>query len=226
MSTKAYYLLSKVLIPIALVVGAIVPNLISSRLFAQTITSSVSSRQCEKANIKDSINKLETGDIAAFDFLVACDSKAVFSLIELLDDEDENLRIITIAILGEIGEGATNAIPFFEEILKDTQKNNEDSRLMVVNALEKMGQPAVPALITALQDDDYHVSYSAVGALSEIGQPAVPTLIAALQDEDYRVRSSAVGALGEIGKPAVPALIAALQDDDYRVRSSAVGALG
>lgn len=226
MRIKAQYLPIKVLIPIALVIEIIFLDLTLAQVFAQTNTSSV---QCTKANVNASINKLETGDTAAFDFLVACNSKAVPSLIKLLDHNDKNIRIVAIAILGEIGAGATEAIPFFEEILKDTQEDNEDSRLMVVNALGKMCQPAVPILITAFKYNNWEVQHAAIQSLVYIGQPAVPTLVALVQDEDSSVRSHAAEALGGIGaeaKDAVPILIAALRDKNKWVRSSAAKALG
>jgi HEAT repeat protein len=185
--------------------------------------------KCTEAQIKTSINRLGKGDTAAFDFLVSCNSQAVPALIKLLKHKDENIRIVAIVILGEIGEEATEAIPFFEKVLKDRREENKNSRIMVVNTLAKMGQATVPALIAALKDQDGWVRHEAASALGQIGKTAVPALIAALKDKDGWVRYEAASALGQIGKEAkdaVPALIVALKDRDSWVRSEAASALG
>ena len=55
-------------------------------------------------------------------------------------------------------------------------------------ALRKMGLEAVPSLIDALRDADFHVKYWSTKMLSEIGQDAVPALIEALMDKVVNVR--------------------------------------
>jgi HEAT repeat protein len=71
----------------------------------------------------------------------------------------------------------------------------------------------VPALITALRNQDKEIRRNAAQALGQIGptaKEAVHALITALQDEDPNVRRLAASALGRIGptaKEAVPALI-------------------
>jgi HEAT repeat protein len=56
--------------------------------------------------------------------------------------------------------------------------------------------------------------------------PAVPALIQALQDQEWWVREAAAEALGVIGDPqAVPALLEVLQDKEGRVRRAAAWAL-
>ncbi|GAG14410.1 unnamed protein product, partial [marine sediment metagenome] len=89
-------------------------------------------------------------------------------------------------------------------------------------------EKAIPALITALGDEDYLVRQSAAEALGKIGsEEAVSDLIKALGDEDSHVCQSAAKALGKIGsEKAIPALITALGDEDYLVRQSAAEALG
>lgn len=217
------------LIPLSLTIGVTVSNGNLDRGFAQTAPASPATVLCTETQIETSINRLGEGDTAAFDFLVTCNSQAVPALIKLLKHQDENIRIVAIAILGEIGEGATEAIPFLEEVLRDRREENSDSRIVVVDALGKMGQTAVPALIVALRDEEGSVRYSAASALRQIGKPAVLALIVALKDRDSGVRSNAAWVLGTIGegaKDAVPALIAALKDQNWRVRYHAASALG
>jgi hypothetical protein len=87
-----------------------------------------------------------------------------------------------------------------------------------LDALIRIGEPAVPSLITLLNEPDSHLRGEAVVALSRIGpeaQAAVPRLIALAQgDPDEAIRKSAVRALGQIGPaaaPAVPVLIEKLE---------------
>lgn len=61
----------------------------------------------------------------------------------------------------------------------------------------------------------------AVEALVKIGAPAIPALVNALKDESYSEYSAGVEeALGKIGKPAVDALTCALKDPQARTRAS------
>ncbi|MBX7168553.1 MAG: HEAT repeat domain-containing protein [Pirellulales bacterium] len=86
------------------------------------------------------------------------------------------------------------------------------------DALGRIGEAAIPALLEALRDPDPLVRAEAVRALARMGpeaEPALDALIAALQDGDKGVRRAAAGAIGQIGpaaKKAIPALVQALRD--------------
>ncbi|MGH7140348.1 MAG: HEAT repeat domain-containing protein [Pirellulales bacterium] len=91
-------------------------------------------------------------------------------------------------------------------------------RETAADALARIGDPAVPALIDTLRDPDQSIRAHAALALARMGpkaSPAVPELILALDDPDREVRQAAARALGQIGpdaEEAVPALIKALKD--------------
>jgi HEAT repeat protein len=91
-------------------------------------------------------------------------------------------------------------------------------RETAADALARIGDPAVPALIDTLHDPDQSIRAHAAQALARMGPkaaPAVPELILALDDPDREVRQGAARALGQIGpdaEEAVPALIKALKD--------------
>ena len=93
--------------------------------------------------------------------------------------------------------------------------------------LEKIGKPAVPALIEALKNEDSEVRWEAAIVLRKAGdKSAVPALTEALKDKDSEVRRKAAYALGWIGdKSAIPALTEALKDKDSLVRMYATQAL-
>lgn len=91
-------------------------------------------------------------------------------------------------------------------------------RETAADALARIGDAAVPALIDTLADPDDDVRAQAAHALARMGpkaEPAVPALINALNDPNLDVRQGAARALGQIGssaEEAVPALVKAIQD--------------
>lgn len=90
-------------------------------------------------------------------------------------------------------------------------------------------QERIASLIEQLKDVDRRVSHDAYKALVEIGEPAVPELIKALDNESFSVRQYAVFALGKIGEPAeviLPALLRMLNDNSQDVRWASVQRLG
>ncbi len=95
-----------------------------------------------------------------------------------------------------------------------------------VDALGRIGENAVPTLITTLNDANPRVRAEAARALARIGpeaKEAVPALIARLDDPDEEVRQASARALGQVGPaaaPAVPALISLI--DSASRRSSTV----
>ena len=132
--------------------------------------------------------------------------------------------------LGEKSSRAKGAIIALIETLSDNTSlafsNNPKNEATTpsweaVEALAKIGKPAVEPLIAALKDHD-----RAADALVKIGKRAVEPLIAALKDENIHVRSNAVYVLGEIkDQRAVEPLIAALKDENIHVRARAADAL-
>jgi hypothetical protein len=84
------------------------------------------------------------------------------------------------------------------------------------DALGRIGPPAVPDLIAALQSTDPEVRLQAAQVLARMGsdaRDAVPYLIRLLDDPDERIRKTAARTLGRVGPdaaPAVPALMRSL----------------
>jgi hypothetical protein len=88
------------------------------------------------------------------------------------------------------------------------------------DALGRIGQPAVPALVEALKSPQADVRVKAAEVLARMGtgaKDAAPQLTVALDDPDERVRKTATRALGMIGQeaaPAVPALMRSLMQPE------------
>ncbi|MGJ5630547.1 HEAT repeat domain-containing protein [Nostoc sp. CALU 1950] len=199
------------------------PQLTNPTMFAQTLSIKP---QCTDVEINKYIQQLNKGEIADFNALVACNSKAIPALIKTLGNQDEEFRLLTIAALGEIGAKSAPALPVLNGLLKDEAEN---VRIVVVYALGQiMGKEGIRTLIQVLKDKNQDVRSSAANALAKLGKNAVPLLIIALTDLDSNIRSGVADALGQIGidaKDAIPYLTTALKDSDNTVRSAATNAL-
>ncbi|WP_017716539.1 HEAT repeat domain-containing protein [Kamptonema formosum] len=119
------------------------------------------------------------------------------------------------------------------EKLKTADEFNRDE---TVDNLAKLGAPAIPTLINALQSENLQVRQGAAVALGKIGEPAIPDLIKALHSKNQRVRWHAAAALGSIdyadvggdkkdADAVISALIKLLKDPDVPVRRCAAGSL-
>jgi HEAT repeat protein len=86
-------------------------------------------------------------------------------LIDLLKDEDSNVRQEAAAALGNLGPLAKPAIPALSETL-----NDQDStvRYRAVEALGRIGPKAVGVIVEALTNDDPRVRSCAEEALKKI----------------------------------------------------------
>ena len=113
-------------------------------------------------------------------------------------------------------------------LVQDLGHRNEDVRWGAAYALARIGGPAVPALIAAMQDRDSVVRLRAAWALGRIGDPgAIDGLVLLLRDGDWSVRMRAAEALGRLrAKSAVDPLVHALRDENIDVRRHAIAALG
>jgi len=127
--------------------------------------------------------------------------------------------------------GVVSAQSVGEEIQKNVEKLSSDHPLEVrweaMNALVKIGPPAVSVLLEVLKSGNEDLRSTTYWILERMGLPAVPNLIKALKREDREIRSLAAYVLGNIKeKEAVPSLIGLLEDVDLGVRWEAVRALG
>jgi HEAT repeat protein len=90
----------------------------------------------------------------------------------------------------------------------------------------KANPKEIASLIEKLKTNDEMELEAAIKKLRKIGEPAIPALMKALQDKNLQVRWSATNVLRQIGPPAIPALAKALKNSDANVRRSAAYAWG
>jgi HEAT repeat protein len=106
-----------------------------------------------------------------------------------------------------------------------------DERLDAAKTLGTRGENVLPALLDAIQSEDWRVRRGVTDvliAMGEAGKPAVPALLVALEDENDWVRDGAAEALGkaqDTSPKVIAALAKACEDKNNWVRFMAVGAL-
>jgi len=107
------------------------------------------------------------------------------------------------------------------------KNEDENIRTLAVDALGRIGNPAIDALGGALKDASAGVRLAAAEILGRIGnEKAVPYLTESLNDADEEVRTAAARSLGEIGDfSAFMPLIQALKDTNPLVQQAAEHAL-
>jgi hypothetical protein len=131
--------------------------------------------------------------------------KAVPGLIKKLQSGTAFDQALAIALLGELGADAAEAVPTLVEKL--TQDPSNSVRFSVAATLGKIGPPArvaVPALIRALQEDTGGgVQREAATALGLLGdRSALPALKDALKSSDSDVSKAAGEALKRLDEGA------------------------
>ncbi|NOZ29360.1 MAG: tetratricopeptide repeat protein, partial [Chloroflexi bacterium] len=118
--------------------------------------------------------------------------EAIPALIQLLQDENEDVRRATAEALGKLK--AREAIPTLIQLLQDEAWPVRQAAAEALGKLE--AREAIPALIQLLQDEAGFVRRATAEALGKLkAREAIPTLIQLLQDEDRDVRWAAAQAL-------------------------------
>ncbi|MCK4833106.1 MAG: HEAT repeat domain-containing protein [Anaerolineales bacterium] len=116
-----------------------------------------------------------------------------------LSDPDEDVRVCAVMGLGERREAAA-----VDGLLMLLLSANGYVGRHIGDALSKIGEPAVPGLIRALQDERPVVRVQAARALVRIeSQQAIPALIEALDDPEPAVEHYAWEALQRMGVGAM-----------------------
>lgn len=160
----------------------------------------------------------------------------VEALIKIMaNQEDPQARKAAAEALGNIGD--PTAVEPLIAVLNDTWSEYQGTHDAAVNALAKIGAPAVEPLTAALRtakrtdnawaDPDLNLRAGTSRALGEIGDPrAIDVLIRTLPDNIPAVRQNAARALGNIGGGAVDRLIELLKSSEAIMRWGAASGLG
>ena len=159
----------------------------------------------ERAIRNDSDADLRNG---AMEVLVRFGVEAVPALIEILHDENEEVRNFSAVMLGTIG--SRQAVYPLIAALRDPDVNVSHA---AAEALGKIGDDAALLPLIQLLQEDFWLQYPAVVAMGEMADDrAVPHLISLLDNE--LLRQPVITALGKIGHcSALPSLVEILCDN-------------
>jgi HEAT repeat protein len=131
------------------------------------------------------------------------------ALCDLLTDADSDRRWWAARALAAVGTHAARELLI--TTLDDADPDVRACAAQGLGELR--ATEAVAGLVRCLADPSSLVSRIAADSLARIGQPAVPALVAALQAEEVLRRAGAARALSVIQpEEAIPALCAALDD--------------
>lgn len=213
-----------------------------------------------KVRLEDEDQQVRRSAVYALSEISSDSTDVLPHLTTALDDEDPGVRSAAAVAIGHFGPAATDLVPKLIRLLDDNSTQlsaagalgsigpgaasagssliacAKNSKNFVVisecwQALAKIGAPAIPTVIAALDDQEQQIRNNAIVLAGKSGaraKAAVPKLIQLLDHTDSEVRAIAAEAIGRIGadpKGAVPKLIACLDDEVAEVRANAAAAL-
>ncbi len=147
------------------------------------------------------------------------------ALITALSGEDYFLQDGAAMALAEFGPLAQSAIPALKRAA--LKKNSHRLHFLSAEALGRIGEPAIEALVEILGAKHLGSKEAAYKALGDIGPPAVPALLEALGHK--KKREFAIAALNRVEpRPleAIAPLIEILGKKKSKERDAAAAALG
>ncbi|MDX9708496.1 MAG: HEAT repeat domain-containing protein [Trichloromonas sp.] len=137
------------------------------------------------------------------------------TLVKVLQDPDDQVRITAVRILSQIGPVTDEAVPALIRALRDSNYLICESAAYALEEVGVSAIAAIPALIETLSSNSNKCRQISARVLGKMGLPsaeAVPALIEVLRDRDVdkdtydEVRKEAVEALGKIGPEASEAI--------------------
>ncbi len=165
------------------------------------------------------LDELFSGDEArAAAALEAVDETNLPALMDALASGDANARWWAVCALARLPGDRATATRALLAAAADPDPEVRTAALHALG--ECRAPEGVLPLLFALGDPSLYLARIAADALIHIGEPAVPGLIRALeQDAQPQVRANAARALALIGdKSAIPSLFHALEDDSMMVQ--------
>ncbi len=182
----------------------------------------------------------ETGNRVSLAF-ARIGQPSVEPLVELMESEDEELRLRVIGAIDGLARNGAAAVGELADALNDESPQIRRAAAAALGSVGRRYHPAVTppaeavtALIPSLHDEDPDVRNQAVTSLgligSDAGEATVP-LSQLLADEGYQLRLAIIDTLTNIGpaaKDAIETLADVLLDNetDAFERLQAAGALG
>ena len=150
---------------------------------------------------------------SALRVLISSGRTVVEPLVEMLTDQEANLRMHAALALGELH--AHEAAPVLVTTLSDPDEN---VRFHAIEALGRLGAPeSIDPLAKIAASDNFFLAFAAVEALSKTDDARVSPLMVSLLDQEL-LRPAAIDTLAAIGdEDCVPALARALNHPESPV---------
>jgi HEAT repeat protein len=133
----------------------------------------------------------------------------------LLKDDNPLLREEAVAVLGEMGEAAREALPVLRPLLKSTDPRLRARATVAVWKIERQSKDVLPVVLDILRGPDREPRLLALQVLDQMGTaalPAAPALVALLDDNEAQIRGRASTALRQLGVDAIPSLTTGLKE--------------
>lgn len=145
----------------------------------------------------------------AVPLLIELGEEAIPALLDLTRSSDMDHRWWALRVLAQSPHSeAAWLVPFL------TDPAREVRQCAALGLAIKPDEQAVQALVQALSDDDSMTSSLAVNALVKIGGPAVPALIDVVKSAPQSARIHALRALAEIrDHRAIPIMMKVMEED-------------
>ncbi|NES05224.1 MAG: NACHT domain-containing protein [Okeania sp. SIO2F4] len=156
----------------------------------------------------------------------------VNALLDLLKDENSDVRNSAVDALRELGNSSEDVVKALLDLLWDDNHFVRLTAVLTLGELANSSEDVVKALLNLLEDENSSVRSTAALALSNLGnssEEVVKALFSLLWDDSSRVRLSAAEALGNLGNSSedvVHALLSLLGDENFDVRGNTALALG
>jgi HEAT repeat protein len=149
-------------------------------------------------------------------------------LLTRLKDRDDEIRLLTVKALKNLGKGSAKAMPTLNEML--TNDGSASVRLAAVEIMTALGTEVAPELLKLVREGKDEgprtTALCALAAMPAQRQALLPLALAAAKEKSAAVRLAAVEALCRLGSDeARLALTDALDDDAPAVRRRALDAL-
>ena len=166
----------------------------------------------------------------ALDALTVFPGDHIAALTKARADPDDEVRLLAVEILGEMGHEAKAALPALIWTFSDPDRIVRVAAVEPVAAFGHKATNAIPILETWLDSDDEFSVVAAAVAIVQIDPDragdVLPVITSALTSDDYGIRCHAAWHLGELGPIATQA-VSALQRllDDESIRSLASEAI-
>jgi HEAT repeat protein len=153
-------------------------------------------------------------------------SSCIPFVLRTIESPNSRIRLAAVTALGNMGPRADNSIPALaERIVWDSAP---DVREHAAIALSKIGEAAIPQLMSLLTVDDTDIRIAAMHAIGAMGVAArqqLPILIARTEDQSAATSLAAAKAVHQVSAGGIdvsPILLRWLSADDRQARMTAV----